>query len=90
MTGLIIWLAFTAIGIFILFLIIRNAIDDSQMAQDIRSIRVMLSKRLGEDFKEYECGNEEAVKSKNKCPNCNAVLTLGIKECPGCGLPLDD
>lgn len=79
------------IGLFLLHLVIKSAIDNSDAARDIKEIKILL-------FKIHECmEKEDSPKSieappeeiiEEECPACHANISIGDKVCPSCGLTL--
>lgn len=82
--GLIILLA--AIFFVALYLVIRLAIDHSQLAADMQQVRALLAYGLSED-EEYE--EEPLIPDEVLCPMCKKEVSPRAKKCPGCGLKFD-
>lgn len=88
------------IGLWVVYYVIRSAIDGSHTAQDIREIRKILSKQFPitddseklmsenkeeNDEIEYEPIGECPV---NECPGCHSNISSTDRICPSCGLTL--
>ena len=68
--GIVLWF----IGLWILYLVIRNAIDGSQTAENIRDIKRILSKQY------LDANNNDNHKPKKNYE----VLNVPVDECPAC------
>lgn len=87
--------ALLIIGLWIMYMIIRSAIDGSQTAEDIREIRKILSKQypviddnekhIPEENKENNVIEEIPVE---ECPACHSKVSSADRKCPSCGLAL--
>ena len=72
--------------IFVLFAIIRAAINGSDLAIDIREIRRIMEQKSSEIEKSEEA---EVIPEDGEnciCPACGGALSKLDKECPECGL----
>ncbi len=88
LTALVFWV----IGLLILFLIIINAINASDMDQNIKEIRLLLQE-IKETLKEQNVSSQNrAVPAdedfEDECPACHAKVALTDKVYPSCGLTL--
>lgn len=86
---IIIWL----ISLFALFIVIRAAINGSDLAYDVRLIRKKLEEHLSNDVDEDEDEDDEDDEEADnpiysECPACGAKLAGTDKECPECGLTI--
>lgn len=79
-----------AIGLWIMYAIIKSAIDGSQTAEDIREIRKMLSKQYStieeDEIKTPEENNETECTHDDVCPACRSKISPTDRKCPSCGL----
>jgi DNA-directed RNA polymerase subunit RPC12/RpoP len=85
-TAIAIWFFGTIIFFFILYSVIRAALDDSKLAKNIQDIRDILykekSKIINNNVKEEELVEE--------CPACGRKVKQNETTCPECGLKLLD
>ncbi|KPU46368.1 hypothetical protein OXPF_00100 [Oxobacter pfennigii] len=85
-------IALWCIGLWILFLVIRQAIDGSETAENIREILKILSSKNSEtsDIEKYDKGEDYSINETNIdiCPACHSHVNPADKKCPSCGLPL--
>jgi hypothetical protein len=80
-----------AISLYVLYLVIRSAIDSSETAQNLREIKRILSLQSNDSKemeKENQVGCEMLDVSFDKCPACYSKVSQKDKECPSCGLAL--
>lgn len=86
--GIILYL----ISLLILYVIIKSAIDNSETAENIRQIRIMLSKQYDEKDDSNSNVPTENFKIQNipitECPACGEKVSPTDKICPSCGLTL--
>lgn len=78
-------------GLFILYAVIKGAIDGSETAENIRQIRIMLRNQYPEyddndNTPEVECDIENIPITE--CPACGEKVSPSDKRCPFCGLAL--
>ena len=82
----LVWgIVFYILGMAILYLVIKAAINGSDLAADARRIRNLLEEQYikpGKDEEEQVVPEEEIT----VCPACGGALSRQDKECPGCGL----
>lgn len=84
-------LIYLALLFFVLFLVIRAAINGSDLARDVRKIRILLETR---SVAEHRTGKDETeevaseAEEESICPACGEELSAGDNECPACGLTL--
>jgi hypothetical protein len=81
---------------FILYYTVRAAIDDSEMAKNIRGIRRLLDKDYNElsDSASEEPNDELDLEDNfqlldiayDECPACKGKVSLNDRQCPHCGL----
>lgn len=65
----------------VLYRVVRSAIDQSNMAKDIKTIKAILIAELAQT----EFVNDEEEKTTiNLCPNCGEKLDPKAKQCPRC------
>ncbi len=87
---ILIYIFLFAIGLWIMYAVIKSAIDGSQTAEDIREIRKMLSKQYSpieeEKIKTPEENNETECTHDDVCPACHSNISPTDKKCPSCGL----
>ncbi|HNX28790.1 MAG TPA: hypothetical protein PKN87_05190 [Syntrophomonadaceae bacterium] len=83
--GLLLW----AIGMYILYAIIRSAIDASETAQNIREIRDILRKAYNVTVSVPEEPYDLSTIPYNRCAACNGKLSDSDHICPHCGIKLD-
>jgi YgiT-type zinc finger domain-containing protein len=80
------------IGLLILYAVIKSAIDGSETAENIRYIRMILSKQYTETDDNYSNIPKENFKIENipitECPACGEKISSTDKKCPSCGLTL--
>ena len=85
------------IGLFALYLVVRAAINGSDLAKDARAIRTILEYRLPINYADDEDndseGNDESEAPKTEtddsiCPSCGAEVSILDKDCPQCGLSI--
>ena len=92
-----VWLIAFFIGIFIMYIVIKDAIDNSETAVEIREIKKLLEKRdivkdeelkRGDTKEAIILNKEQDIFTGEKCPACEEPLRVNDKECPSCGLTL--
>lgn len=85
---------FWIIGLFLLFLVIKLAIDSSETAENIREIRRLLSSQYSNvNLKEkIEVDVDETLDVEDlkddECPACHSKIQETYLECKSCGLRL--
>ena len=94
----IIWLFIAGFSFIVLYLVIRAAIDDSEMAKNIREIRKFLDKDYAKLFKvssddsndELELDNNIDLLNVayNECPACKGKISPEDNVCSHCGITL--
>ena len=85
---------FWIIGLIVLFMVIKWAIDSSETAENIRQIRKVLSKNfpMVEDHEEAEEKELEESDEKldelplDECPACHSKILESDMYCHNCGL----
>ncbi len=89
--GIILYLFFFILSLFILYLVIKSAIDGSETSKDIRIIRMILQKQYGKTLKRKKQTDEDYEVMDNPydvCPACGGAVKPEDKTCPSCGLYL--
>lgn len=89
---IILFLFFFILSLFILYLVIKSAIDGSETSKDIRIIRMMLQKQYGKSLKQKKQTNEDYKVMDipyDICPACGETVKAENKTCPSCGLNLN-
>ncbi len=76
------------IALVIIYFIIKNAIDNSQVAKQLIEIKQILKERLHENVLKEGQIEEDEIKGVlyDECPACHTKLSPEDKECPSCGL----
>ena len=92
------------LGLFILFLVIKFAIDFSQTASEIKEVKLLLTK-IEKSLNNVTKTTEEQTAQQtaqdqesdnildipfDECPACREKVTLNDKKCPNCGIVLED
>lgn len=90
---------FVVVFIIILYLVIRAAINDSEMAKNIREIRKFLDKDYAKLFKKSsDDSNDELELDDNfellnvaykECPACKGKISPEDKVCSHCGITVE-
>lgn len=97
MNGVLITICIWVLGLFIFYLVIKSAIDNSETAHNIRVIKELLSrqypiKNADEEAEDTESEISEAISNGEAidgyCPACQAKIPEDTAECPSCGLSL--
>ncbi len=89
---IILFLFFFIVWLFILCWVIKSAIDGSETAKEIRTIRMILQKQYAISLKQKKQTNEDYEIIDNPydiCPACGATVKLEHDTCPSCGLNLN-
>ncbi|MDR6879867.1 hypothetical protein [Bacillus sp. 3255] len=97
--SIVLWL----FGLFILYLVIQSAIDNSRMKSELTEIKTILQEIQKQGFKQAhpfiqqevravsEKNDREAAESyMETCPACRCEITENDKFCPACELKLRD
>jgi hypothetical protein len=85
--AIVIWI----VGLVLLYLMIKWAIDGSETAENIRQIRKILSKQFTDKIPETAQTKDtyEILDiSVDECPACHTKVSQKDTECPSCGLSL--
>ncbi|ACL76529.1 zinc ribbon domain-containing protein [Ruminiclostridium cellulolyticum] len=85
-------LSLCVVALFILYLVIKSAIDGSETAKEIRQIRMILQKQYGKALKQIkQTDNDYEVMDipYYTCPACGANVKPENNTCPSCGLNLN-
>lgn len=86
-------LSLCVVALFILYLVIKSAIDGSETAKEIRQIRMILQKQYGKALKHIkQTDNDYEVMDipyDDTCPACGANVKPENNTCPSCGLNLN-
>lgn len=95
---IIFWLFIASLFFIVLHLIIRTAIDDSEMAKNIREIRKFLDKDYAKLFKESSDDSNDELElddnfellnvAYNECPACKGKISPEDTVCSHCGITL--
>ena len=92
-------LLFFFLGLFILYLVIKFAIDFSQTSTEIREVKqllVKIDKSLNNETEKREQTTKEHDDYEiidtpiDECPACGEAVDLNNKNCPSCGILLGD
>lgn len=91
------WLIIAVVIFIFLYLVIRTAIDDSEMAKNIREIRKFLDKDYAkllkassDNFNDELDDNFELLNvAYNECPACKGKISPEDKVCSHCGITLE-
>ncbi len=83
---------FWIIGLFVLYTVIKWAIDGSETAENIREIRNILSMQYPNEAQGADTEPDEKLEETNyiddECPACHSKVSETDSECPSCGLIL--
>lgn len=98
MGGFILALVLWAVGIFILYSIIKAAINHSEMIKQMRKMNrkmdemskllVQLHAQNGGGVSGSESG-ASAIERYEPCPACGDAAPIGATACPSCGITLN-
>jgi hypothetical protein len=86
-SALAIWLFGTIVFFFILYYVIRAALDDSKLTRNIQEIKDLLYKEKMKTIKNDNLKEEELTE---ECPACGRKVKQKETICPECGLKLID
>lgn len=77
------------VALYVLYLIIKTAIDHSRMAEDMKEIKSIL-KEFKEQRQQDEKINLEELEQRvfNQCLRCHRTIKPEDKVCPSCGFEL--
>ncbi|NLV22324.1 MAG: zinc ribbon domain-containing protein [Syntrophomonadaceae bacterium] len=78
---------FWIIGLWILYCVIKSAIDNSETAQNIKILTNMLSKEYSSTVCKDENDQEMDI-SIDRCPACGAKISEQDEACSSCGLKI--
>jgi rubrerythrin len=84
-SALAIWLFGTIVFFFILYYVIRVALDDSKLARNTQEIKDLLYKEKMNTIKNDNVKEEEFIE---QCPACGRKVKENETICPECGLKL--
>lgn len=95
---IVLWL----FGLFILYLVIQSAIDNSRMKAELTEIKTILQEIQKQGYKQANPIIHQEVRAQENidgidaesfmenCPACGYEITEKDKFCPSCGLKLRD
>ncbi|MGF7058018.1 hypothetical protein [Brassicibacter mesophilus] len=83
---------FYIVALYIIYWVIKGAIDNSKLAKDIKEIRKLLSMQYSKTPTESQDTYEEEIvlpeDLTEECPACHEKISPTYKKCPSCGLTL--
>lgn len=91
MDGVFLTICIWILGLFIFYLVIKWAIDNSETANNIRIIKEILKRQYpinNADEEDKDTESEISGAVDGHCPACNAEVPEDAAECPSCGLVL--
>lgn len=94
MAALLINLILFIISLFILYAVIKSAINHSEMTETLKNIEQLLQKRYADThepsgiiFKDLKTPSSTEIRIE-QCPACQCKVTNRTRVCPSCGLTL--
>lgn len=94
MAALLFNLILFMIAIFILYAVIKSAINHSEMTESLKNIEQLLQKRYADNhessgmiFKDLKTPSSTEIRIE-QCPACQCKVTNRTQVCPSCGLTL--
>jgi len=84
---IIVWVVFAAIFLFVLYHVILVAINESNLAKDVRKIKELLAARRAESAEASATPPMDPALAE-VCPGCGKRVHPEATVCPDCGLRL--
>jgi hypothetical protein len=87
--AIVVWIVSSFIFFIILYNVIRHALDNSKLINEVEEIKELLNTlKNGNDHTNKI--NKKSIENIEECPACKEQVKINTKFCPSCGLKLEE